>query len=239
MDEYTADSRFEQARELLENELDLEAEKAFTELIDMYPQWEGAYGNRGLARLHLGLDLEAYSDFNKVAELCPDDSMAYSRMSEALRNVGEYQKALENAVKALNINPYDPDAHYVRGWLFFYFGQYAAAMEDLADFVDVTEDASEVEDMLDLCEEFVQMENLSPENEESKLRENGFSRDFSYNENFIAEGLFCPYAHCVRLFPCRGPQSPDVCMATGFACPGGSEISASCVQSQIDGLEDI
>lgn len=224
MDKYSEDSRFERARELLDNELDREAEEAFSAIIELFPELEGAYGNRGLARMHLGRDEDALADFIRVAELDPEDAMAYTRQAEALCNLGRYREALIGLSHALELDPEDEEARYLRGWLFFRCQQYEPAIEDLEYFLARAEDYGEVEDMLSVCKALAAGDNDG----DKLLRENGFSHDLSYNDNFEAEDLFCPYAHCVRIFPGRGPQAPDACPVTGFACPGGSTQAAEC-----------
>ena len=228
MEDFGDEGRFERARELLDNEQDLEAEEAFSELIARRPDWEGAYGNRGLARMHLGRDEEALSDFARVTELDSDDAMAFARKAEALRNLGRYPEALENIGKALELDPDDPDAHYLRGWLFFYCQQYDSAVEDLEHFIREAEDYGEVEDMLALCRTLAAADGPRGEAAEGLLRENGFSLDARENPKYVEEGLFCPYAHCVRLFPARGMQAADACAVTGFACPGGAKQADGC-----------
>lgn len=228
MEDFGDDSKFERARELLDNEMDLEAEEAFSELIARCPNWEGAYGNRGLARMHLGRDKEALADFERVIELDPEDAMAYSRHAEALRNLGRYPEALESIARALEIDPEDVDAYYLRGWLFFYCQQYASAVEDLEYFIREAEDYGEVEDMLGVCRLLAQADAPRGEAAEKLLRESGFSLDTQRNPGYEEDGLFCPYAHCVRLFPTRGMQAEDACPVTGFACPGGAEQALGC-----------
>lgn len=228
MNDFSADSRFEVARDLLDNEHDLEAERAFSELIEDYPDWSGAYGNRGLARMHLGRDGLALEDFCRVIELDPEDAMARSRKAEALRNLGRYKEALEAAVEALGLDPEDPDAHYIRGWLFFLYGQYESAAQDLQAYIDGFEDYGEIEDMLEVCNRLCQTPQPDARECERILRENGFSSDRSYNARFEEDGMFCPYAHCVRMLPGRGPDADDVCAVTGFSCPGGTQQAQGC-----------
>lgn len=221
------DKRFREARRLLEEQRDFEAEQAFSDIILLYPESEGAYGNRGLARMHLGRDEDALADFREVVRLHPDDAMGYARMAEALRNLGRYEESLRMAVEALEIDPGEPDAHYVRGWLFAMCGQYALAVEDLAVFVEEMEEAGEVADLLQVCRTL--SDPATPRaRHEPILAENGFSFRVFYNDAHESEGMFCPYAHCIRAMPGRGPDALGVCPVTGFECPGHEEQAADC-----------
>lgn len=227
----TCDKRFRQARRLLDEQRDFEAEQAFSDIILLYPESEGAYGNRGLARMHLGRDEDALADFREVVRLHPDDAMGYARMAEALRNLGRHEEALQMVSVAIEIDPGEPDAHYIRGWLFAMCRQYQLAAEDLAVFVDAFGDesgeAGEVVDLLSLCRTLSEA-GVSSSREQELLYESGFSHSIHYNESHESDGLFCPYAHCIRTRPVRGPEALGVCPVTGFECPGHEEQAAHC-----------
>lgn len=225
----TCDKRFRQARRLLDEQRDFEAEQAFSDIILLYPESEGAYGNRGLARMHLGRDEDALADFREVVRLHPDDAMGYARMAEALRNLGRHDEALQMATEALDIDPDEPDAHYVRGWLFAMCGQYGLAAEDLSVFVEAVEEAGEVADLLAVCRSLSEP-GICASREQEILSENGFSFRVFFNESHESDGLFCPYAHCIRTRPGRGPEALGVCPVTGFECPGHEEQAAQCEQ---------
>lgn len=219
---------FEKAYALLDQQRDSEAENVFCQIIEKFPDCGGAYGNRGVARMFLGRDEEALDDFAKVIELMPDDARGYACMAEALRNLGRYEEALGSVARSLSLNPEESNSNYVRGWLFLKCGQFKAAKADFERAVKAPERNGEVSDMLNVCEDILR-EDLNSEEAESLLRENGFSSDLNYNENFEADNTFCPFAHCVRMQPLRGPESIDACAATGFSCPGGAQQAVLCV----------
>ncbi len=234
MEDFEAEVLFDQARNLLEQDHDSKAEMLFSQIIDTYPDWEGAYGNRGLARMRLGHDEMALEDFRRVVELDPEDAMAYARIAEALRNLGRHLEALEMATKALEIDSSDPDAYYIRGWLFFYCGQYASAIEDFETFIKLTDEPGEVCDMQAVAQAIIDTPQADGDTVEKLLRENGFSKNTEYNDSYLEEDLFCPYAHCVRMRPMRGEDAADVCPVTGFSCPGDISMVFECSQEPFE-----
>ena len=221
------DERLESARQCLDDQESTRAIELLDAVIASDPENIEAYDDRGLAYMQLGNDGRAIKDFRRVVALDDEDEAGYTHLAEALRNLGKYDEALTAVAKALELAPEDADAHYVRGWLFFRCGQYQAAIEDLDSFVNNTDEAGEVVDMLTICRD-VAKRHPDEEEVERILRRNGFSADTTRNGDYASEELFCPYAHCVRLQAARGSEANDCCPVTGFACPGGGEQACTC-----------
>jgi len=232
--EHLYDTRFEEARQLLDDQRYSEAAKAFSEFIDMCAEAEGAYGNRGLAYINLGEDEQAIEDFRMVVSLNENDAMGYAMMAEACKNLGRHEDALKNAVSAMELDSEEPTAHYIRGWLFAQARQYEYAIEDLNIFVQAMKEPDEVKDLLEACELLCKdaasgNSRLSnTQDRERLLSERGVSFNFSYQEDYAEKDLFCPYAHCIRNMPRRADEAPSVCPVFGFECPGGSDQACVC-----------
>lgn len=221
------DERLEEARRCLDDQESARAVELLDELIAEDPEDLEAYDDRGLAYMQMGNDARAIKDFRKVIALDDCDEAGYTHLAEALRNLGKYDESLAQVARALDLAPDDADARYLRGWLFFHCGQYRPAIDDLDSFIRQTDDPGEVEDMLAVSRD-LSARNYTEEETEKILRHNGFSNDTSRNACFVAEELFCPYAHCVRMQAARGTEAADCCPVTGFACPGGAEQARTC-----------
>jgi len=230
------DLLFEEARQLLDEQHHAQAIEAFTEFIALVPESEGAYGNRGLAYMNFGDDERAIQDFEMVLSLNQDDAMGHAMLGEALKNKGRHEDALQAAVTALDLDEETPEAYYVRGWLFAKAGQYSQAAEDLQRYVDLVEEPGEIADLLEACQILSRHDPVDeegyplsdPRDREQYLGEMGLSFDFRYNSEHEEQELFCPYAHCIRNMPRRGPDAPPVCPVTGFECPGGADQAETC-----------
>lgn len=59
----------------------------FNKVIEIYPEHEWAYNNRGLFYLALKEYDKAIQDFNKVLTLNPEHSEAYEKRSEAYSKI--------------------------------------------------------------------------------------------------------------------------------------------------------
>lgn len=221
------DERLEAARQHLDDQESRQAIEILNQIITDDPENLEAYDDRGLAYMQLGNEARAIKDFRKVVALDNEDEAGYTHLAEALRNLGKFEEALPLVAQALELAPEDGDAHYLRGWLFFRCGQYNAAIEDLELFVRQADEPGEVVDMVAVSKE-ISTRHYDEAETEKVLRHNGFSSDTDYNENYLAEELFCPYAHCVRLQAARGMEAEDCCPLTGFACPGGGRQAQTC-----------
>lgn len=236
--EETGNRRFEAALALLEERRYYEAVDAFSELVALSPDMTGAYGNRGLAYLNLGLDDAARNDFETVLQLDPGDAMGHSMLAELSRFADVPEETLRHVVEALELNPEEPQAHFIRGWMFARAGQYEMAVDDLERFVELSGDRDnpEVMDFLDACDVLAGEEPMddtgcrldSREKVEEYLGLRGWSFNASANPYYEAQGLPCPYAHCIRNRPPLSPETPEGCPIFGYSCPGGSDQVTWC-----------
>lgn len=232
----TGNKRFDAALALLEERRFAEAVDAFSQLVASCPELTGAYGNRGLAYLNLGRDEEARNDFETVLQLDPEDAMGHSMLAELSRFRGSGEETLRHAVEALELDPDEPQANFIRGWLFARAGQYDMAVEDLERFVEVSGGNDEVQDFLEACRCLAAVdprdEDGNPIDTRDKanrfLGRKGWSFDAAENPDFEADGLPCPYAHCIRNQPALSPETPEGCPVFGYACPGHGEQVAWC-----------
>jgi len=73
--------------------------------IELDPQDEMLYSNRGAARAQLGQYEEAMADFNRALELYPRNVRVYCNIATLKMMLGDYQEALRNVERALEIDP--------------------------------------------------------------------------------------------------------------------------------------
>lgn len=227
---------FDHALALLEERRYLEAVEAFSELASISPDFPGVYGNRGLAYLNLGYRDEAKKDFEMVLELDPEDAMGHAMLAELARYHGGLEESLGHAIEAMELDENEPQSHFVRGWLFAKAGQYYEATEDLARFMDLTDESSDVLDLYEACLILAE-ENPTDdygdsiadrEAEDAYLGKRGWSFDMRANPDYEAQGHSCAYAHCIRNSAPMSAETPDGCPVYGYACPGQREQVAWC-----------
>lgn len=213
-----------------------EAAEMFGACLEQESDYPEAYGNRGVCYLNLGDDEAAARDFRRVLELDPEDAMGYAMLAEAMRNLGRYEEALQAAAEALERDPEEPGSYYVRGWLFAQAGQYPEATEDLEEYLDLMDDPGGVEELCDACTLFADPTPTdaagrlldTAEAKAKYLGQAGLSFEREYNSAYLEDGLFCPWAHCIRNQPRRCKDAPLACPVTSTDCPGGAEQVEIC-----------
>ena len=75
----------------------------FTKAIQLYPKFEGAYYNRGIAEAALGNYKAAIVDYTKAIEIYPNWAEAYNNRSLAYQKLGNVKKAEEDLKKAKSL----------------------------------------------------------------------------------------------------------------------------------------
>lgn len=74
----------------------------------------------------------------------------------------------------------------------------------------------EAKEIIDLAEEL------------NKSFSNGYSIDFSINQNYEQHGLACEWEHCIELMPLTEDKTPNSCPLWGHNCPGGIDKISKC-----------
>ena len=107
-----------------------EAIEKYSEAIELNPNYEIAYNNRGNAKNFLGLHQEAIADYDKTIELNPNYAIAYSNRGLAKHELGQYQEAIADYNKAIELNLNYADAYNNRGNAKNFLGQHREAIAD-------------------------------------------------------------------------------------------------------------
>jgi tetratricopeptide (TPR) repeat protein len=102
----------------------------YGKIIELKPDWEWAYNNRGVTYGKKGLPDKAIEDYNKALEINPRYAEAYNNRGNAYFDKGLYDRAIEDYNKALEINPRYAGAYNNRGNAYFDKGLYDRAIED-------------------------------------------------------------------------------------------------------------
>jgi tetratricopeptide (TPR) repeat protein len=113
-----------------------EAIAEYTKAIELNPNSETMYLNRGNDYVRkLQFDL-AITDFNKAIDLNPNDEVAYlargvAYLNKGFRNSAMYIPAIADFSKAIALNPNDAVAYDNRGYAYALNSQYDLAAPDL------------------------------------------------------------------------------------------------------------
>lgn len=103
---------------------------AYTNAIELKPQYVQAYNNRGLAEIDLGNYQQAIDDYNKAIELNPKEANAFNNRGNAYKDLGNNQQAINDYNKTLELSPEDEMAYYNRGNVYNALGNHQQAISD-------------------------------------------------------------------------------------------------------------
>ena len=96
--------------------------------IDIKPDDDSAWNNRGNTLYYLGRYEDAIASYDKALEFKPDDDSAWNNRGNTLYYLGRYEDAIASYDKALEIKPDDDSAWYNRGLGLYYLGRYEDAV---------------------------------------------------------------------------------------------------------------
>ena len=102
--EMEAQKHFDQAMKLILSGKYEGAIAEFTKAIELNPQLDRAYTNRGIAWMEMGNYDRAIDDCNKATELNPGQYQAYASRANAWRFRGDFDRALADHTKAIELN---------------------------------------------------------------------------------------------------------------------------------------
>jgi tetratricopeptide (TPR) repeat protein len=86
-----------------------EAIRAYTEAVNLYPQYWEAWDNMTFAKIDLGLYAEAIEDFKESLRIKPDNFTGKFSLGECYFHLGQYDKARQEVKLSLELND-DPVA---------------------------------------------------------------------------------------------------------------------------------
>jgi len=109
----------------------------YGKLIELKPEWDLAYYNRGITYAHKALYDQAIRDFNRALELNSRDADVYADRGIVYKNKGEYDRAIQDHTKALEINPRFARAYNGRGEVYRHKGEYERAILDYTQALEI------------------------------------------------------------------------------------------------------
>jgi protein O-mannosyl-transferase len=119
-----------------QNEL-VQAGEDFNKAIELNPDYDKAYYNRGNNNLLLQNPEKALSDLSKAIELNPAYFQAYYNRGNIYNDKEEYDKALADYSKAIELDPSGAKAFINRGMVYIVKRQYDNAIRDFDKAIDL------------------------------------------------------------------------------------------------------
>ena len=118
----------------------VQAERQFTVVIEIEPQFARGWEGRASALMAQGKSSEAISDFDRAIQLKPDLASAYAGRAVANMSVGDILGANQDAVQARILDPSDPNSVIVLGRIMSGAGRAADALEMFNEGVELAPD---------------------------------------------------------------------------------------------------
>ncbi len=92
-----------------------EAIASYDKAVEIQPNLDAAWNNRGFALDELGRNEEAIASYDKAVEIKPNKDEAWYNRGNALKNLGRYEEAIASYDKAVEIKPNKDAAWNNRG----------------------------------------------------------------------------------------------------------------------------
>ncbi|MEY3334087.1 MAG: hypothetical protein RLZZ176_2390, partial [Cyanobacteriota bacterium] len=102
----------------------------YTQVLELKPNHEYAYNNRGVARSELGDKQGAIEDYTQATRINPNYALAYNNRGVARSKLGDKQGAIEDYTQAIKIDPNYVNAYNNRGVARSKLGDKQGAIED-------------------------------------------------------------------------------------------------------------
>lgn len=127
-----------------EESSDLEDEIAdYTKAIELNPDDDMAYYNRGDCYYFLDEYEKAIEDYTRAIELDPDHAEAYWSRGLALSSLEEHEKAIDDYTKAIEIDPYFDQPYLARAISLTLLGRFEEAVFDCNKCLELDQDSAD------------------------------------------------------------------------------------------------
>ncbi|MDE1920300.1 MAG: tetratricopeptide repeat protein [Candidatus Omnitrophica bacterium] len=104
---------------------------AYTKALDIDPNLDKAYDNRGAAYAQEGSLPRAIDDFTMAIAANPKDEQAYSNRGHAYDQKGDLLQAVADYSRVIAIDPLDVRGYKARGFIYYELKQYDKAWDDV------------------------------------------------------------------------------------------------------------
>jgi tetratricopeptide (TPR) repeat protein len=105
----------------------------YTKALEMNPQMDSAYYNRGLTYAGIGEFDKAIKDYNIVINRNSEDAVAYNSRGDAFLDQGKFNKAIEDYDTAIKLKPDYGFFYFSRGKAWLHLRKWDKVVEDLTD----------------------------------------------------------------------------------------------------------
>jgi tetratricopeptide (TPR) repeat protein len=109
----------------------------FSRAIEINPNYDLAYNDRGATYNKLGKYNEAIVDFNKAIEINPNLDLAYGNRGTTYYILGKYNEAIVDLNKEIELNPKDAIVYNNRGAAYSFLGKYNEAIVDFNKAIEL------------------------------------------------------------------------------------------------------
>jgi tetratricopeptide (TPR) repeat protein len=112
-----------------------EAVVAYSKVIELEPNNNGGWANRGLAYQKLGQWQKALDDYSRAIQLVPAHRFALCGRAEVYTATGQWGKAIADYDKAIDLDPKNAATRNNRGNAYFALKQYDKAIADYTEVI--------------------------------------------------------------------------------------------------------
>jgi len=109
----------------------------FTKAIEIDPQFDRAYTNRGIMWMETGDYDKAIMDINRAIEINPQQFAAFNSRGNARRFKGEFDSAIADYTTAIGLNPKSAIPYNNRGAAYVNKGDLDAAIDDFGKAIGI------------------------------------------------------------------------------------------------------
>ncbi|XP_056402744.1 tetratricopeptide repeat protein 6 [Hyla sarda] len=134
---------FNAANLYLHNRQFSQAKEYYTQAIELDPDNESAFLNRGITNMLLQDVQEALEDFHRVINLCPVSSAAFFNRATLHNTLQEYQQAESDITQAMILQPGDPLMYKLRADIRGKMGLAKEAIEDYEQAITILQQSSQ------------------------------------------------------------------------------------------------
>jgi tetratricopeptide (TPR) repeat protein len=120
-----------------------EAVASYDKAIEIKPDNDSAWNNRGNALDELGRYSEAIASYDKAIEIKPDNDSAWHNRGIALEKLGRYTEAVASYDKAIEIKPDYHETWNSRGAALYNLGRYTEAVASFDKAIEIKPDYHE------------------------------------------------------------------------------------------------
>ncbi len=114
-----------------------ESIESLTKAIELNPDCEDCYQERGFTYAMLGMHEKSLEDYDKAVSLKPDFYIVYFKRGSSLVQMGRYDEAVRAFNKAVEIEPEFTAGYDMRGYAHVLAGRYEQAMDDFSKAIEL------------------------------------------------------------------------------------------------------